>query len=105
MLELRWLTRLEPGDLVKVRALPRRKWDRERRIWIVPDTEGALGALKRAFGPRLRLPPATPAASERIGRGANSDTSTPSPRAAEAPKAEVLAAEVLAAEAPAAEAP
>jgi site-specific recombinase XerD len=45
---------LQPGftdeDLGRVRALPGRRWDRERRVWHVPGVAGPLRALVAGFG-------------------------------------------------------
>jgi len=45
----------DEGDLAVVRALPRRRWDPDRRAWIVPRPEAALARLRESFGTRLRL--------------------------------------------------
>lgn len=48
------------GDLDIVRRLPGRMYDRERRVWIAPNSPQTLGALKEAFGLPGAIAPATP---------------------------------------------
>lgn len=49
----------DPGfdghDLDVVRALPGRRWDGQRRLWIVPQRPGTLDLLRGAFGERLKV--------------------------------------------------
>jgi integron integrase len=55
LLELRFKGRFTAADLVSVRAVEGRRWEPERRSWLLPHVPGTLTALTRAFGSRLFL--------------------------------------------------
>lgn len=73
--------RYSEEDIDAIRAIAGRRWDPERRLWLIPDTPEARSALRQSFGPRLALteaskaPPArAPSASphkpgSNVGRG------------------------------------
>ena len=59
-LELRFRGRFLPADLEAVKAIRGRKWDHERRVWLLPDTPAVMTALRLSF----RFEPSVPAAAE-----------------------------------------
>jgi integron integrase len=65
---LRFLERYTSEDLGAVKAVPGRRWDGERRVWLLPQTPTTLTALKLVFGSRLVVTEPTRA----IGHGLSS---------------------------------
>ncbi|MEX2048346.1 MAG: integron integrase [Gemmatimonadota bacterium] len=58
------------ADLEAIKAIPGRRWVRERKVWTVPNTQDALDALGEAFGSRLLIGP-TSSSGEGGDRAAN----------------------------------
>jgi integrase len=53
--------RFTPADLELIKAIDGRRWDMQRRIWLLPHSAQVVDALRRAFGLRLAGPSAHPA--------------------------------------------
>jgi len=49
-LEIRLSPGFSPADLESIRSLPGRRWQADRRCWVVPDDAHALERVRRAFG-------------------------------------------------------
>jgi hypothetical protein len=60
-LELRFVGRFTPADLELLKAIDGRRWDMQRRVWLLPHSAQVVDALRRAFGLRLAGPSAHPA--------------------------------------------
>jgi site-specific recombinase XerD len=56
-LELRFGRGFTDADVRAVKAVPGRRWDRERRAWVLPADELTLGRLRDAFGARIEARP------------------------------------------------
>ena len=58
LLELRFASGFTTTDVLRIKALPRRRWVPERRLWVMPDDVHTLRHLKRHFAGRLTpMPP------------------------------------------------
>lgn len=51
--ELRFGPGFTAADVGAVRDVPSRKWHREQRMWVLPETLATQRALERSFGRRL----------------------------------------------------
>jgi hypothetical protein len=47
-------------DVDAIKSIPGRRWVPERLVWVLPDTQAVLDALKASFGSRLVFPQAPP---------------------------------------------
>jgi integrase/recombinase XerD len=54
IVEVRFGPGFTPADLDVVRQIPGRRWIREHRCWVVPDTRLSWERLREGFGARLR---------------------------------------------------
>jgi hypothetical protein len=57
-LELRFVGRFSPTDLEAVKAIRGRRWDSERRLWLLPHAQAVLDALRNSF--RYDFSPSAP---------------------------------------------
>jgi integron integrase len=48
-LELRFTGKFSPADLEAVKAIRGRRWDGERRVWLLPHAQAVLDALRNSF--------------------------------------------------------
>ncbi|MGH7470691.1 MAG: phage integrase N-terminal SAM-like domain-containing protein, partial [Longimicrobiales bacterium] len=58
-LELRFIGRFSTADLAAVKALRGRRWDSERRVWLLPHDQAVLDGLRSSF--RFEFPTPAPA--------------------------------------------
>jgi integrase/recombinase XerD len=54
-LELQFLGAFSSEDLSEVKSIPGRRWDRDRRVWILPATAESLQMVQELFGRHITL--------------------------------------------------